>query len=155
MPASTMQVVQRRVAALRGQNACRLPDPSPMLLAAADEIEGQAANPTIPPQFPASKVCCQVSEIITKRFVFGQGPARGPMTEFARLFQPGGIVDRFFTSKLDPMVTLAGEFEWNRKPGSAGNCRWRRSSSSAMPRKFAMILRGGGSGAEPLAHRDA
>ncbi len=117
--ASAMQVVQQQVAALRGQNASRLPEPfAEMMLSAANEFESEATNTSIAELNAQlrNEVTAKCTEFTTNRFPFSpKGKREVPWPEFARLFQPGGIIDGFFTSKLDAMVDRGtGQWKWKQ-----------------------------------------
>ena len=110
------QMVHQQVAALRA-NASRLPDPlSGMMLAAADEFEGDAASTTAGElnQQLNNQVTRACREIIENRYPFAEGSNREvPLPEFARLFGAGGIMDKFFNEKLAMLVdTSKDEWTW-------------------------------------------
>jgi type VI secretion system protein ImpL len=109
-------MVHQQVAALRA-NASRLPDPlSGMMLAAADEFEGDAASTTAGElnQQLNNQVTRACREIIENRYPFAEGSNREvPLPEFARLFGAGGIMDKFFNEKLAKLVdTSKDEWTW-------------------------------------------
>jgi type VI secretion system protein ImpL len=128
------QQVHQQVAALRA-NASRLPDPlSSMMLAAADEFEGDAASTTAGElnQQLNNRVTRACREIIENRYPFAEGSNREvPLQEFARLFGAGGIIDRFFNENLAQLVDTSGE-EWVWR----ADTRLGRELSAAALRQF-------------------
>ena len=117
---SAAQTVQQMVSTLRSQNASRLPSPfDRMMFEAANQFETEAANATVQDinaqlqQNVTQK--CQL--IIANRFPFSPNSKREvPWVEFGKLFGGGGIIDRFFATKLDSMVDQTGEqWKWNGK----------------------------------------
>jgi len=69
----------------------------------ADLSDAMAENVTAP---------CQ--QIIGGRYPFGKGPDV-PLADFARLFAQGGIIDRFFSTSVAPLVNLTGK-TWTWRP---------------------------------------
>jgi type VI secretion system protein ImpL len=134
MAPSATQAVHQQVAALRA-NASRLPDPlSTMMLAAADEFEGDAASTTAAElnQQLNNLVTRPCQEIIANRFPFAEGSQREvPLPEFARLFGAGGIIDRFFNANLARLVDTSKP-EWTWRDDS----RLGRELSAATLRQF-------------------
>ncbi len=93
-------------------NASRLPKPlARMVNAAVDDFEGDAANTSAAQlnQMLASTVTRTCNDIIANRYPFAKSSRDVPMTDFARLFAPNGIIDRFFAQNLAPMVDMSGK----------------------------------------------
>jgi len=128
------QQVQQQVAGLRA-NASRLPDPlSTMMLAAADEFEGDAASTTAGElnQQLNNQVTRTCREIIENRYPFAEGSNREvPLQEFARLFSAGGIIDKFYNDNLAQLVDTSGE-DWAWR----ADTRLGRELSAAALRQF-------------------
>jgi type VI secretion system protein ImpL len=138
---TAVQGVQQQVSGLRA-NASRLPDPfSAMMLSASDEFEGDAANTTIAELNAQlnSQVTRRCEEIVNNRFPFSLKSKRDvPLAEFANLFSPSGIVDKFFNEKLANFADLS-KSEWTWR----SNTRLGRELSQATLRQFqnAAIIR--------------
>ncbi|WP_116087304.1 type VI secretion system membrane subunit TssM [Tropicimonas sp. IMCC34011] len=100
------------------QAASRLPDAlARMTSEAIDDFEGDAANTDIARLNEAlnSSVTQACEAIVGNRYPFARDSARDvPMAEFARLFAPNGVMDRFFLQELSPYADL-GEGEWRWK----------------------------------------
>jgi type VI secretion system protein ImpL len=56
---------------------------------------------------------CQ--QIIQNRYPFAKSDRDVPMADFAKLFSPGGTIDRFFSAYLEPLVNHSGKI-WVWKP---------------------------------------
>jgi type VI secretion system protein ImpL len=56
---------------------------------------------------------CQ--QTIANRYPFARSDRDVPMAEFAKLFSPGGTIDKFFSMNLDPLVNHSGKV-WAWKP---------------------------------------
>jgi type VI secretion system protein ImpL len=111
--------LQVQVVNLRA-NASRLPRPlARMVNAAVDDFEGDAANTSIAQlnQMIASTVTRTCQQVIANRYPFARKSDRDvPMADFARLFAPNGIIDRFFAQNLAPMVDMSGKvWEWKQE----------------------------------------
>ncbi len=104
--------LQVQVVNLRA-NASRLPRPlARMVNAAVDDFEGDAANTSIAQlnQMIASTVTRTCQQVVANRYPFSRKSDRDvPMSDFARLFAPNGIIDRFFAQNLAPMVDMSGK----------------------------------------------
>jgi type VI secretion system protein ImpL len=136
-PAATggaVQRVQQQVATLRA-NASRLPDPfSGMILSAADEFEGDAANTTIAEINTQlnNQVTRRCEDIVNNRYPFSLNSKRDvPLVEFANLFAPNGIIDKFFNDKLANFADMS-KAEWTWR----SNSRLGRELSQATLRQF-------------------
>ncbi|MFL5259018.1 MAG: type VI secretion system membrane subunit TssM [Hyphomicrobiales bacterium] len=126
--------LQQQVATLR-VNASRLPDPlSNMMLRTADEFEGYATNTTIAElnQQLQGKVTRRCEEIVRNRYPFAQDNDREvPLIEFANLFSPNGIIDKFFNERLASLVDMSkGDWKWR------GTSRLGRELSQTALRQF-------------------
>lgn len=132
--ASASQQLARQVGQLRS-NATRLPGIlSAMILAAADEFEGDAAETdkaklTSRLNNVVTRAC---SQIIENRYPFYSKSKRDvPLTEFAKLFQPNGIIDRFFSEYLSRLADVSGkEWKWRE------DVRLSRELSSSTLKQF-------------------
>jgi type VI secretion system protein ImpL len=112
--------LQAQVAALRA-NANRLPQPfSDMLLKAADSFEGDLANSSHAQLSRAlgDQVTGACQQIIPSRYPFARGAEREvPLAEFARLFRPDGIIDKFFAQNLEPLADKSKQ-DWTWRQDS-------------------------------------
>lgn len=111
-----MQVVNLRA------NASRLPRPvARMVNAAVDDFEGDAANNSIAQlnQMLASTVTRPCEQAISNRYPFARKSDRDvQMPDFARVFAPNGIIDRFFAQNLAPLADMSGK-DWVWKEDTA------------------------------------
>jgi type VI secretion system protein ImpL len=110
--------VEVQVASLRA-NVSRLPQPlAGMMGKVARDAAGEATSSAIAQiaDAMAQDVTGPCQQIIANRFPFFPKSDRDlPMADFAKLFGPGGLIDKFFTANLDPLVNRAGE-TWVWKP---------------------------------------
>jgi type VI secretion system protein ImpL len=112
--------LQLQISNLR-TNASRLPKAlSRMVLAAADDFEGDAAEASLAElnQMLSESVSRPCEEALTDRYPFsGASSDDMSMEDFARIFAPNGILDRFFAQNLSPLVSMAGQ-DWDWKEDS-------------------------------------
>lgn len=130
--ASNNLVTQTR--ALRAL-AARLPAPfEPMMRQVANEFEGKATGAAVTQiaQSLGDQVTRDCREIVTNRYPFFKGSEREvALADFARLFAPGGTIDRFFAQHLASRVDRSqAQWTWRQDDGVA------RSLSQASLREF-------------------
>jgi type VI secretion system protein ImpL len=118
MTAQATASLQTQVAALRN-NAARLPPPfSDMLRGAAAEFEGSVAASTAGQllQTLRDQVTPFCQQTIANRYPFVRGGNQEvPLGDFAKLFSPNGIIDKFFTQYLAPYAdTSRPEWTWRK-----------------------------------------
>jgi len=118
MTAQATASLQTEVAALRN-NASRLPPPfSDMLRGAATEFEGSIAASTAGQllQTLRDQVTPVCQQTITNRYPFVRGGSQEvPLGDFAKLFSPNGILDKFFTQFLAPYAdTSRPDWTWRK-----------------------------------------
>lgn len=126
--------LQLQVVTLRA-SASRLPRPlTRMVGAAVEDFEGDAAHTSLSQlnqmlNGTVSRVCEQV---VSNRYPFSRKSGRDvPMADFARLFAPNGIIDRFFAQNLAPLADMSGEvWQWKQ------DTRLGRELSAATLREF-------------------
>ncbi|MBH0237511.1 type VI secretion system membrane subunit TssM [Methylobrevis albus] len=111
-----VQALQVQVASLRA-NASRLPEPAAgMVRGVANDIEGDATGTSITQlgQLLADQITVTCQQITGNRYPFAPGSERDvPLNDFARLFAPNGVLDRFFFSNLAPLAdTSKAEWTW-------------------------------------------
>lgn len=99
--------------------ATRFPSPfRDMLRAATDDLEGNVASVVIGDLQKAlsENVTLACQQIVSGRYPFTKNADREVQPiDFGRLFGPGGIMDRFFTQELDPLVEGRGsDMKWRR-----------------------------------------
>ena len=105
--------------------ASRLPpELSRMVSEAVDDFEGSAASSTIA-QINAeltTQVVASCENIVSNRYPFANSPTRQvPLSEFAQLFAPDGILDRFFNANLAVHANMgAGDWTWREDSPLAG-----------------------------------
>lgn len=118
MTAQATASLQTQVAALRN-NASRMPPPfSDMLRGAASEFEGGIAASTAGEllQTLRDQVTAVCQQTISSRYPFARGSNQEvPLGDFARLFSPSGIIDKFFTQFLAPYAdTSRSDWAWRK-----------------------------------------
>lgn len=95
--------------------ASRLPDPlARMVGEAVQDFEDDAANTDIARlnQELSRQVTQVCEEIVKNKYPFARSSSRDvPMADFAKLFAPNGIMDRFFTQNLMTLVDVTAE-QW-------------------------------------------
>ncbi|MGY4571194.1 type VI secretion system membrane subunit TssM [Bradyrhizobium pachyrhizi] len=111
--------LQTQVAALRN-NASRMPPPfSDMLRAAAAEFEGSIAASTAGQilQSLRDQVTPVCQQTVTNRYPFVRSSGQEvPLADFAKLFSPNGVMDKFFTQFLAPYAdTSRSEWVWRKE----------------------------------------
>jgi type VI secretion system protein ImpL len=118
MTAQATSALQTQVAALRN-NAARMPPPfSDMLRSAAGEFEGSIAASTAGQilQSLRDQVTPVCQQTVANRYPFVRGSSQEvPLADFAKLFSPNGVLDRFFSQYLAPYAdTSHGEWTWRK-----------------------------------------
>jgi type VI secretion system protein ImpL len=107
-----------QVASLRA-NVSRLPQPlAGMIDKVAKDAAGDATASTIAQisEAMAQDVTATCQQIIANRYPFFPKSERDvPMADFARLFAPGGAIEKFYAANLDPLVNRSGK-TWVWKP---------------------------------------
>ncbi|MFT4150247.1 MAG: type VI secretion system membrane subunit TssM [Paracoccaceae bacterium] len=110
--------------ALIGQlrtTASRLPpDLARMMGEAIEDFEGDAASTTIAQinEELTQQVAATCSGIVDGRYPFSGNPSRQvPLSEFAQLFGPDGVLDRFFNAHLAAHANMAGK-DWTWREDS-------------------------------------
>ncbi|WP_293794681.1 type VI secretion system membrane subunit TssM [uncultured Bosea sp.] len=104
------------IATLRA-NFSRYPAPfDGMIVQAVNDFEGDATGATVAllRQALAEQVTGVCNEIVTNRYPFTKASARDvPLADFARLFAPGQIMDKFYKERLEPFVdTSKPQWSW-------------------------------------------
>jgi len=120
VPTQTERVnanLQLQISTLRA-NVSRLPKPlARMVNAAADEFEGNVAEASVANLNQnldqiVTRVC---EEAVNGRYPFASDATQEiSMADFAKLFAPGGLMDRFFAQNLAPLIDMTGQ-EWTWK----------------------------------------
>ncbi len=99
--------------------ASRFPPPfEPMIRGIANEFEGSATGAAVSQlaQMLADQVTRDCQQIVTNRYPFTRGSEREvPIADFARLFAPNGILDKFFQTNLAPRADRS-RAQWTWRP---------------------------------------
>ena len=109
--------VEVQVASLRA-NVTRLPPPLAGMMDKVAKDASNDANASSIAQIAdamAEQVAAPCQQIVANRFPFTKSDRDVPMADFARLFAPGGVIDRFFSSNLAPLVNLTSK-TWTWRP---------------------------------------
>jgi type VI secretion system protein ImpL len=113
--------LQIQVVNLRA-NASRLPRPvARMVNASVEEFEKDSANNSAAQlnQLLNSTVSRVCEQAIANRYPFSKDSERDvPMQDFAKIFAPNGIIDRFFAQNLANLVDMSGK-DWVWKEDTA------------------------------------
>ncbi|WP_027035535.1 type VI secretion system membrane subunit TssM [Mesorhizobium ciceri] len=120
VPSQTERVnanLQLQIATLRA-NVSRLPKQlGRMVNATADEFEGNVTETSLASlnQMLDQTVTQSCEEAINGRYPFaGNGSEDIAPADFAKLFAPGGLMDRFFAQNLASLIDMSGQ-DWNWK----------------------------------------
>ncbi|MGO4715590.1 type VI secretion system membrane subunit TssM [Bradyrhizobium sp. 2TAF24] len=119
LAAQATSTLQNDVAALRN-TAARLPPPfSDMMRTAAAEFEGNIAASTAGQilQSLRDQVTPVCQQTVANRYPFVRGGTQEvPLADFAKLFSPNGIMDKFFTQYLAPYAdTSRSDWVWRKE----------------------------------------
>jgi len=111
--------VEVQVASLRA-NVTRLPQPLAGMMDKVAKDASSDANASSIAQIAdamAEQVSASCQQIAANRYPFAKSDRDVPMADFARLFAPGGVIDRFFSTNLAPLVNLTGKtWVWRPNP---------------------------------------
>ncbi|WP_246687232.1 type VI secretion system membrane subunit TssM [Mesorhizobium sp. B2-5-9] len=126
-PSQTERVnanLQLQISTLRA-NVSRLPKPlARMVNAAADEFAGSVAEASLANlnQNLDQTVTRACEEAVGGRYPFARDATQEiSIADFARLFAPGGLIDRFFAQNLASLIDMSGQ-EWTwRQDARAGH----------------------------------
>jgi type VI secretion system protein ImpL len=136
--AAANNALVQQVATLRATSS-RFPAPfDQMLRAAANDFEGDATGASVAnlQQSLGDQVVRVCQQVVTNRYPFVRGSDREvPLADFARLFAPGGIMDKFFAQNLAPYVDQSRAI-WTWRIDS----RIARSLSTVTLRQFQQAL---------------
>ncbi|WP_256750120.1 type VI secretion system membrane subunit TssM [Mesorhizobium sp. Mes31] len=120
VPSQTERVnanLQLQIATLRA-NVSRLPKQlARMVNATADEFEGNVAETSVANlnQMLDQTVTAPCEAAVNGRYPFtGNGTEDIAMADFAKLFAPGGLMDRFFAQNLASLIDMTGQ-DWSWK----------------------------------------
>jgi type VI secretion system protein ImpL len=124
LTAQATAALQTQVATLRN-NASRIPPPfSGMLRGAAAEFESAMAVETAGQLLATlrDQVTPICEQIVSNRYPFVRSSNQEvPLGDFAKVFSPNGVLDKFFTERLAPYAdTSKPEWAW-RKESSVGS----------------------------------
>jgi type VI secretion system protein ImpL len=106
-------------ASLLRSNATRFPQPfDKLILRAAKEFDEEFKETSITQlnEKLKSQVVGGCQSIVARKYPFTNGRSEVAMTEFAKLFSPSGIMQRFFDENLKALVDTSSR-PWNWKPG--------------------------------------
>ena len=110
--------IEVQVASLRA-NASRLPEPFAGMV---DKVAAEAAsdaNASSIAQIADSMsrdVTDLCQQIVPKSYPFGKFDRDVPLSDFSKLFAPGGVIDKFFGANLAPLVSLGKTWVWKPNP---------------------------------------
>ncbi|TYC65921.1 type VI secretion system membrane subunit TssM [Stappia sp. BW2] len=105
-------------ASLLRSNATRFPPPfDKLIIQAAKEFDEEYKETSITQlnEKLSTQVVGECRRIVARNYPFENGRSEVPMTEFAKLFSPTGIMQRFFDENLKPLVDTSTR-PWNWKP---------------------------------------
>ena len=127
-----LEQVDVEVASLRS-NVSRLPQPlAGMMNKVAHDAAGDASNRTIQQMTDqmAQEVTGPCKQVVDNRYPVARSDRDIPLADFARIFAPNGVIDRFFAANLAPLANI-GAKTWT----------WRSDSSITRPLSVATLRR--------------
>ena len=114
-----LEQVEVEVASLRS-NVTRLPQPlAGMMNKVARDAAGDASNRTIAQLTDqmAQEVTAPCQQIVSNRYPIERSDRDIPLADFARIFAPNGVIDRFFAANLAPLANY-GTKTWTWRSDS-------------------------------------
>src|SRR5271165_6995613 len=124
-PAQAKQALEQvdvQVASLRA-NVTRLPQPlAGMIDKVARDAAGYSTASSIAEisQEMAQDVTAPCQQVVSNGYPFSKSDRDAPMAGFAKVFAPGGAIDKFFSANLEPLVNRSGKtWVWKPNPNSA------------------------------------
>src|SRR5271165_7098986 len=124
-PAQSKQALEQvdvQVASLRA-NVTRLPQPvAGMIAKVANDAAGDATASSIAQisDDMAQTVTGPCQQIVANRYPFSKSDRDVPMADFARIFAPGGTIEKFFAANLERLVNRNGKtWVWIPNPNSS------------------------------------
>ncbi len=127
-----LEQVQVEVASLRS-NVSRLPQPvAGMMSKVAHDAAGDASSRTIQQLTDqmAQEVTAPCQQIVSNRYPISRSDRDIPLADFARVFAPNGVIDKFFAANLAPLANT-GSKSWT----------WRSDSSITRPLSLSTLRR--------------
>ena len=120
------------MASLRS-NVTRLPQPlAGMMAKVAHDAAGDASNRTVSQlaEQMAQEVTAPCQQIVNNRYPFARSERDAPLSDFARVFAPGGVIDKFFSANLAALANT-GAKSWS----------WRSDSNITRPLSVTTLRR--------------
>ena len=114
-----LEQVEVEVASLRS-NVTRLPQPlAGMMNKVARDAAGDASNRTIAQLTDqmSQDVTAPCQQIVSNRYPIERSDRDIPLADFARIFAPNGVIDRFFAANLAPLANT-GSKTWTWRSDS-------------------------------------
>jgi type VI secretion system protein ImpL len=127
-----LEQVEVEVASLRS-NVTRLPQPlAGMMAKVARDAAGDASNRTVAQLTDqmAQEVTAPCQQIVSNRYPFTRSERDVPLSDFARIFAPNGVIDRFFSANLAALANT-GSKSWT----------WRSDSNITRPLSVTTLRR--------------
>ncbi len=127
-----LEQVEVEVASLRS-NVTRLPQPlAGMMNKVARDAAGDASNRTIAQLTDqmSQEVTAPCQQIVSNRYPIERSDRDIPLADFARIFAPNGVIDRFFAANLAPLANT-GSKTWT----------WRSDSNIMRPLSVTTLRR--------------
>jgi type VI secretion system protein ImpL len=101
-------------------NATRLPPPvSAWVEKVASDAAGDVSTTSLGQlrDAMAQDVTAPCQQVVANLYPFARSDRDAPMADFARIFAPGGTIDKFFTANLEPLVNRGGKiWVWKQSP---------------------------------------
>ena len=127
-----LEQVEVEVASLRS-NVSRLPQPlAGMMNKVAHDAAGDASSRTIQQLTDqmAQDVTAPCQQIVSNRYPISRSDRDIPLADFARVFAPNGVIDKFFAANLAPLANT-GAKTWT----------WRSDSNITRPLSLSTLRR--------------
>jgi type VI secretion system protein ImpL len=114
-----LEQVEIEVASLRS-NVTRLPQPlAGMMSKVAKDAAGDVGNRTVAQltEQMAQEVTAPCQQVVANNYPFAKSDRDVPLGDFARIFAPNGVIDKFFAANLAPLANT-GSKSWSWKSDS-------------------------------------